>query len=203
MAESIEVELEELTGSDLNYWSNQETFSLFDAKFLINDCKPKPYDPRRQVLPRRITDTEQKLAAFLNGNGYSEFFDREKKEYEYQEVFSASWREQDFRRVPVEKTIKGKPIPKEVLRVAAESFGLKPKFLFPPTVKEKPLATKARNSYLVVIAALLKQSKIDPSSKGVENAIELIVSQAGLKLSSKKIKQILDEIPDAVSSRSE
>ncbi|EFP94919.1 hypothetical protein [Vibrio caribbeanicus] len=61
---------------------------------------------------------------------------------------------------------------------------------------DQPLSTKQRNSYLYLISGLLKELKINASDRGVAVAIQLILENAGHKLSENTIRSILREVSD-------
>jgi hypothetical protein len=122
MSETIEVQLEELAGSDLAYWAGRKTFEIKDARFLLNDFKPSECPPKKR-FPRRIVDTENRLRTWLNENGHGGILGTPSSGM--------------FRRdVPYIPGTPDKPIPIDVLKVAAEAMGLRPKFLYPIEAEE-------------------------------------------------------------------
>jgi hypothetical protein len=68
------------------------------------------------------------------------------------------------------------------------------------TDKEE-LSTKRRNSYLLLIAALLKHAGINHEGKGVAGPIKLILETNGTPMDEKTIRSILAEISDALGTR--
>lgn len=69
------------------------------------------------------------------------------------------------------------------------------------TLDEKPLATRERNTLLVLIATLCKEADIDYEARGIAGAIEKMTELEGTKISDDKIREILKLLPDAVESR--
>lgn len=67
---------------------------------------------------------------------------------------------------------------------------------------DPPLTTRKRRTLLTIVAALCKEAGIDPQARGATKRVEIAVSELGAKIGPDTIKQILDEIPDAVESRS-
>lgn len=63
------------------------------------------------------------------------------------------------------------------------------------------LPTKRRNSYLLLVAALLKHAGIDPVSKGIAAAVNRLLEANGIPMDEKTIRSILAEIPEALESR--
>lgn len=66
---------------------------------------------------------------------------------------------------------------------------------------EKPLTSKERNSLLVLIGALCKEVKIDPSKRGVAPALVEMTEILGAPLTDDTVRKILKQIDDAVSLR--
>jgi hypothetical protein len=82
----------------------------------------------------------------------------------------------------------------------AETMGVKPKFLFKemrtdiaetttPSLEDKPLHTKERNSYLKFIRGLLRELNIDPNERAIAKRL---ASMTGL--GDDKIRDILGEL---------
>ncbi|WP_394146845.1 hypothetical protein [Shewanella atlantica] len=73
----------------------------------------------------------------------------------------------------------------------------------PPAVlqEDKPLAAKERNTLLVLIGALCKALKIDPTGRGVCTALTRITELAGTTLSGEVIRKILLQIPSAMERK--
>lgn len=66
---------------------------------------------------------------------------------------------------------------------------------------EKPLASKERNSLLVLIGALCKEVKIDPSQRGVAASLVKMTEILGAPLTDDTVRKILNQIEDAVLAR--
>jgi hypothetical protein len=66
----------------------------------------------------------------------------------------------------------------------------------------KPVSTKERQTYLVLIATLCRQANIDPSMRGISSAIAAMTEEFGAPVSDDTIRNILKQIPDAVEARS-
>lgn len=66
----------------------------------------------------------------------------------------------------------------------------------------RPVTTRARRTYLTVIAALCRKAGIDPNSRGAAVAIESATAELGTPVGDDSIRTMLREIPDAVESRS-
>lgn len=69
----------------------------------------------------------------------------------------------------------------------------------PPS--EKPLTSKERNSLLVLIGALCKEVKIDPSKRGVVTSLVTMTESLGAPLSDDTVRKIVKQIEEAVSLR--
>jgi hypothetical protein len=96
-------------------------------------------------------------------------------------------------------------VKRTVLKKMANEKGQKPKFLFPemrldstqtttPKLEDKPLPTKARNSYLRLIKGLLKNAGIEPTERGLAKSLEGMVTRSGETLRQDKLRAILTEI---------
>lgn len=69
-------------------------------------------------------------------------------------------------------------------------------------VADRPLSTRQRHTWLTVIAALCKEAGIDPKGRGATKQVVIAVDELGAKISEDTVRKILDEIPEAVESRS-
>ena len=67
---------------------------------------------------------------------------------------------------------------------------------------EKALASKERNSLLVLIGALCKQVDIDPKQRGVAASLVAMTELVGAPLTDDTIRKILSQIEPAIDSRS-
>lgn len=66
---------------------------------------------------------------------------------------------------------------------------------------EKPLTTNEKNTLLVIIAALLKEQKTDPSAKGAAAYIKKLTEDIGAPISEDTALEKLRQIPDALERR--
>ncbi len=66
---------------------------------------------------------------------------------------------------------------------------------------EKPLASKERNSLLVLIGALCKENGIDPKERGIAAAVVAMTENLGAPLADDTVRKILNQIENAVSLR--
>lgn len=66
---------------------------------------------------------------------------------------------------------------------------------------EKPLATRERNTLLIMIGALCKQVGIDPSSPGVAKSVAAMTELVGAPVSEETVKNKLDQVADALERR--
>jgi hypothetical protein len=64
----------------------------------------------------------------------------------------------------------------------------------------KPLASKERNSLLVLIGALCKQVDIDPNQRGVTSSLVAMTELIGAPLTDDTIRKILNQIEPAIES---
>jgi hypothetical protein len=69
------------------------------------------------------------------------------------------------------------------------------------TEEQQEPSTKRKNTYLLLISALLKQAGIDPNDRGIAAAIGRLLEERGTPMDPKTIRSVLDEIPDALESR--
>jgi len=67
---------------------------------------------------------------------------------------------------------------------------------------EKPLASKERNSLLVLIAALCKEANIDHKQRGVVASLVAMTELNGTPLTDDTIRKILNQIEPAIERRS-
>ena len=66
----------------------------------------------------------------------------------------------------------------------------------------KPLTSKERNSLLVLLGAVCKQSDIDPSQRGIATSLVAMTELIGAPLTDDTIRKILSQIEPAIESRS-
>lgn len=66
---------------------------------------------------------------------------------------------------------------------------------------EKPLATRERNTLLILIGALCKQVGIDPSSLGVAKSVATMTELVGAPVSEETVKNKLDQVAVALERR--
>ena len=66
----------------------------------------------------------------------------------------------------------------------------------------KPLTSKERNSLLVLLGAVCKQSDIDPSQRGIATSLVAMTELSGAPLTDDTIRKILSQIEPAIESRS-
>lgn len=66
---------------------------------------------------------------------------------------------------------------------------------------EKPLATRERNTLLILIGALCKQVGIDPSSLGVAKSVATMTELVGAPVSEETVKNKLDQVAGALERR--
>jgi len=66
----------------------------------------------------------------------------------------------------------------------------------------KPLASKERNSLLVIIASLCKEADIDYSQRGVASVIQHLTEKLGSPVTDDTIRSVLKQINEAVETRS-
>ncbi|MGS0681830.1 hypothetical protein [Shewanella sp. 30m-9] len=64
---------------------------------------------------------------------------------------------------------------------------------------EKPLGTRERNSYLILISVLLEEQGINPFLKGLTSPIKLMADKAGMSISEKTILKIIKEVREIKS----
>ncbi|MGR5452277.1 hypothetical protein ACPV5V_00045 [Vibrio campbellii] len=67
--------------------------------------------------------------------------------------------------------------------------------------QEKPLATRERNTLLILIGALCKQVGIDPSSPGVAKSVETMTELVGAPVGEETVKNKLDQVAGALERR--
>lgn len=68
-------------------------------------------------------------------------------------------------------------------------------------VKEKPLAPKALNSVLIIIAALMKHSKLDWTVRGVAVNIKAMANDLNVNITEETIRNYLKDIDKAIQAR--
>jgi hypothetical protein len=68
--------------------------------------------------------------------------------------------------------------------------------------KEKPIASKERNSLLILIAALCKEANVDWEQIGIETSLVALTKLINAPLSDDIILEILSQIEPAICSRS-
>lgn len=66
---------------------------------------------------------------------------------------------------------------------------------------EKTLHSRERNTLLVLIGALCKQLKIDPGARGVTSSVKLMTEQIGAPVSDDSIRNILNQVDEAIEKR--
>ncbi|WP_076419826.1 hypothetical protein [Colwellia sp. UCD-KL20] len=66
----------------------------------------------------------------------------------------------------------------------------------------KPLTSKERNSLLVLLGAVCKNSDIDPSQRGIATSLVAMTELIGAPLTDDTIRKILNQIEPAIESRS-
>lgn len=66
----------------------------------------------------------------------------------------------------------------------------------------KPLASKERNSLLVLLAAVCKHGDIDPNQRGIATSLVAMTELIGAPLTDDTIRKILSQIEPAIESRS-
>ncbi|HEX7750432.1 MAG TPA: hypothetical protein VF445_16985 [Bordetella sp.] len=68
-------------------------------------------------------------------------------------------------------------------------------------LQDKPLGAHARNSYLVLIAALCDYSDVKTAERGATTQIVNMTEEIGTPVSDDTVRRILSQIPDALVSR--
>jgi hypothetical protein len=66
----------------------------------------------------------------------------------------------------------------------------------------KPLSSRERRTFLIIIAALCQKAGIKPDARGAAVVIASATEQLGVPVSDDSIRTMLREIPDAIDSRS-
>ncbi|WP_264878088.1 hypothetical protein [Vibrio agarivorans] len=69
------------------------------------------------------------------------------------------------------------------------------------TPDEKPLATRERNTLLVLIGALCRQLDINPSSPGVASSVAAMTELVGAPVGEETVKNKLDQVAEALERR--
>jgi hypothetical protein len=67
---------------------------------------------------------------------------------------------------------------------------------------ENGLASRERNTLLVLIAALCKEARIDYKKRGISMAVKLLTDQVGASISDDTIRKVFDQLDEAVELRS-
>jgi hypothetical protein len=70
------------------------------------------------------------------------------------------------------------------------------------TPEAKPLTSKERNSLLVLLGAVCKNSDIDPSQRGIATSLVAMTELISAPLTDDTIRKILNQIEPAIESRS-
>lgn len=70
-----------------------------------------------------------------------------------------------------------------------------------PAPNEKPLATRERNTLLVLIGALCQQLGINPASSGVANSVVAMTDLVGAHVDEGTVKNKLDQVADVLERR--
>ena len=100
-------------------------------------------------------------------------------------------------------------LPKELLEWYEEKNKLKPEqepdYLNPSHLvdskADRPLATRQRKTFLIIIAALCSSAKIDPEARGASQRIKELTESLGVPVDDETIRNLLSEIPDALEAR--
>ena len=66
---------------------------------------------------------------------------------------------------------------------------------------DKPLTTRQRKTFLIIIAALCSSAKIDPQARGASQRIKELTESLGVPVDDETIRTLLSEIPDALETR--
>jgi hypothetical protein len=67
---------------------------------------------------------------------------------------------------------------------------------------ERPIVTKERQTLLVIIAALCNEAGIDYQQRGIASAIQCLTETIGAPISDDTIRKVLNQIDNALESRS-
>ena len=182
-----------LEGDDLMYWAARDSIAIGDALFLLNDWKPQPYAPR-EARSRRLEDTGERLQDWLVERGGKKYLWREEP---YEEV------RHDNRRPRVlgpliergTHTLPPEPMPRELLREAAEALGFRPKALFPEEPDPGDAAPELRECCWM-LTAMAREHGYDPEAKKQANGtmahFERLFERLGRRYKRDRIKAVFD-----------
>lgn len=171
---------------DVSFWANQPEYEAWEAACLICDIEP---------AASKVLGASASKARKIHGRISMEIppcHDTSTTKP------VSNWVTGTTRMQPVSGR---KFYSKEGIKAWCEANNFRPKFLFLDDPENKPLSTKRKNTYLMVIAGLLRECKINPDQSGVSEAIEAILDKQGVSVTAKTIKSILGEIPDALANR--
>ncbi len=70
-----------------------------------------------------------------------------------------------------------------------------------PNKADRPLTTRQRKTFLIIIAALCSSAKIDPEARGASQRIKELTESLGVPVDDETIRTLLSEIPDALEAR--
>jgi hypothetical protein len=68
--------------------------------------------------------------------------------------------------------------------------------------KEKPLSTRSRRTLLTIIAALCKKTGVDYQHRGAAKRISIFTEEIGATVTDETVRKIIEDIEDAVETRS-
>lgn len=71
-----------------------------------------------------------------------------------------------------------------------------------PSVEDKPLTTKGKNSYLSLIAVLAKQAGYDLSQRGITTSLEAVTQQLDCPVGDDTIRKIIKEVNELTAKTS-
>ncbi len=109
----------------LKYWSAKEEFYFCDAIFLMLDCEPQSLHPQ-SLRPPILQDMEVRLLKFLDDISFNQPYVQRNQFIK----LKSGYKNHQGERVAIDnERIACWEIPKEVLKLTAEAFGLTPKFL--------------------------------------------------------------------------
>ena len=66
---------------------------------------------------------------------------------------------------------------------------------------DRPLTTRQRKTFLIIIAAFCSSAKIDPKARGASQRIKELTESLGAPVDDETIRTLLNEIPDALEDR--
>lgn len=182
---------------DYSFWRNHSEYSLLEAAYLFCDIEPKVVG---KVENARVLKMARSLAndlpLVIRGRNH---LDRTTDKYVGTVIVIDEPRGGE-RYVDDDMDI---PWSNVCLRSDLIEWGGKnkiyPKFLFSETL-HKTLNPKEKNTYLVLIAALLKEKGIDPYKRGVSTSIQAMVQQLGADMDETTIRSKLGEIRDLLET---